>query len=114
MIVEIIQILHLILVFYLFSSIFVKNVNHKCNALAFLIFLLFHYLTRYGKCGLTELEYMIKGEAYQEGFLYRLIKPVITVREDYFENSLFYIHLIWIAILIYQTGILKLICNKIK
>jgi hypothetical protein len=43
------------------------------------------YITNYGKCGLTELEYIIKGKKYQEGFLYRLIKPIIVIPEKYFN-----------------------------
>ena len=102
MIVFIIQILHLVLVLFLLSSVFINYLAVKTNALTILLFLLFHYITRYGRCGITELEYMFKGEKYQEGFLYRLIKPVITVPENYFNQWLFIIHLLWISILTYQ------------
>jgi hypothetical protein len=102
MIIQLINFLHLILVLVVSSSIFIPNYKIKQLALTFLIFLLAQYITNYGRCGLTELEYVIKGEKYQEGFLYRLIKPVITVKEDYFNNQLYLIHILYIVILSYQ------------
>lgn len=104
MIVYIIKLLHLLLVLYLFSSIFIKDKLTKLKAAGILFFLLFHYVTNYGKCGLTELEYLIMGEKYQEGFLYRLIKPVISLPEKYFEEYLFIIHISWLGILLYQIN----------
>lgn len=104
MIVYIIKLAHLLLVLYLFSSIFIKDKLTKIKATGILLFLLFHYVTNYGKCGLTEIEYLIMGEKYQEGFLYRLIKPVISLPEKYFEEYLFIIHIIWLGILLYQIN----------
>ena len=56
-------------------------------------------MTNYGKCGLTELEYLFKGEKYQEGFIYKTVKPIITVPENYFNNLLYIFHILWIGIL---------------
>ena len=98
MIVKIIQSLHLLLVLIVIFSIFIKNKKLKSNVFVFLIFLLFHY----GKCGLTEFEYLFTQEKYKEGFLYRLIKPVITMPEKYFDKYLIVLHLVWIIILYYQ------------
>jgi hypothetical protein len=102
MIIKIIQLLHFILVAIISFSIFLPFTEIKYNSLVLLIYILFQYLTNYGKCGLTQLEYYIMGEKYQEGFLYRLIKPVITVSESYFDNYLFILHIIYIIILAYQ------------
>ena len=102
--IGIIQLLHLLLVIGVFSSIFIQNYNIKQLALTFLIFILVQYITNYGKCGLTELEYIYKGEQYQEGFLYRLIKPIITVQEIYFNKYIYLAHIIWIIILGYQLN----------
>lgn len=100
--VRLIQLIHFYLILFLVSSIFYNNYKVKKNALTILLFLLFHYITKNGRCGLTELEYLIKGENYQEGFLYRLINPIINVPETYFEDYLFIIHILWIGILSYQ------------
>lgn len=107
LIVWIIRLIHLLIVIGIFISIFIGNCLIKKLALVFLIFLFFQYLLGYEKCGLTEIEYWILGEKkYKQGFMYRLIHPLIKVPEDYFNNGLLYLHLLWTIILIYQ------ICNK--
>ena len=106
MIVKLIQTLHLVLVIILACSVFIPNRKIKEMALTLLIYILFQYVTNYGKCGLTQMEYLVMGEQYNEGFLYRLIKPIITVPEEYFEKHLFWIHIIYIFILAYQLYVL--------
>jgi hypothetical protein len=96
MISWIINFLHLLLVFGLVISIFVPNKDYKIICLVLLTYILFQYLTNYGRCGLTEIEYLFKREKYKEGFLYRLIKPVITLPEKYFDKYLYIIHIFWI------------------
>jgi hypothetical protein len=102
MLSKLIMILHLLLVIIIAVSPYIDNFTIKNYSLIFLIYLLLQYLTGYQKCGLTQLEYMVKQEDYKEGFLYRLITPLITVREDYFTNYLLVVHLIYILILGYQ------------
>ena len=102
MILNVIQILHFLLVSIIFLSIFIPNDQIKKLSLTLLIFIFLQYITNYGKCGLTELEYMIKGEKYKEGFIYRLVKPIITIPEKYFNQHLYVIHIIWMFILGYQ------------
>lgn len=104
MIVLLIQGLHLLLIGSLAISIFIPNIQFKIFCLTLLVFMLFHYITNYGKCGLTQLEYLFMGEKYKEGFLYRLIKPVITIPEEYFNKHFFYVHIIYIIILFYQIN----------
>ena len=98
----IIYILHLILVISLVTSIFINNNTFKHMSLIILIFLLFHYVTNNSMCVLTELEYYFKKEKYQEGFLYRLIKPVLTTPEEYVNKYLYLLHILWIIILFIQ------------
>lgn len=102
-IVGIIQLLHLAIIFGVVVSVFVSSCYLKNLALTFLVFLLVQYSLGYGKCGLTELEHWFLGETeYKQGFMYRLINPLINVPENYFNNGLIYCHLVWICILIYQ------------
>ncbi len=68
-------------------------------ALSILILTLFQFITNYGRCGLTELEYLFKGEKYKEGFVYRVVKPVITMPEDYFDRYFYLVHVLLIIIL---------------
>jgi hypothetical protein len=98
----------ILLVIGIVLSIFIDNINIKQIFLTLLIFLFLQYITNYGKCGLTELEYIIKGDKYQEGFLYRLIKPIITIPELYFTKYLVYFHILWVLILVYQLKLYKI------
>jgi hypothetical protein len=107
MISKIIQLLHLLLVIGIILSIFITNIDIKQIFFTLLNFLFMQHIINYGKCGLTELEYIIKGEKYQEGFIYRLIKPIITIPEKYFNKYLYILHIIWIIILGYQLNYLK-------
>ena len=102
MIILLIQILHIVLIFFVCSSIVISNHKIKEASLTILIFILFQYVTNYGKCGLTQLEYYIMGEKYKDGFLYRLINPIIKVPENYFDKYLYIVHIIFITTLIYQ------------
>jgi hypothetical protein len=102
MIIKIIQLVHFFIVILLISSVFIPNYQLKKYAFTFLIFIFIQYITNYGKCGLTELEYVFKGEKYKEGFIYRIVKPIITVPEKYFENYLYLTHITWASILALQ------------
>lgn len=102
MIIKLIQAIHLALILMVSLSIFVPSYKIKKIALITLIYVFVQYIFNYGKCGLTELEYLFRGESYKEGFIYRLITPIITIPEKYFDEQLYWIHLIWIIILGYQ------------
>ena len=98
-ITKIINFAHGILVLGVVVSVFVDNYQYKKFAFTLLVFILAQFVTNYGKCGLTELEYLFKGEKYTEGFIYRLVKPVITIPENYFDKYLYILHILWIGIL---------------
>jgi hypothetical protein len=102
MIIYIIKILHLLLFLILFSSIFVPISLVKQLSLLMLVFLLLQFIVNQGECCLTQLEYYFTKEKYKEGFLYRLITPVIKRNEKYFDYYFYIFHLLWIIILIYQ------------
>ena len=102
LILFLIRFLHLLLFLFLLLSIFINNKNYKEVSLTILLFLLFHYLTNYGKCGLTQLEYILLQENYKKGFLYRLINPIINKDEKYFNYYFYIFHILWICILINQ------------
>jgi hypothetical protein len=99
--------LHLALVLAIAISPLIANRTYKRYALIFLIFLLGHYLTNYGRCGLTELEGLLLGESYQSGFLYRLITPVLKVPPAYFDLGFYILHLSYILVLAFQVSSLQ-------
>lgn len=98
----IIRTLHLIIIIAIMLSIIIPNCFLKKLVLTLLIFLLLQHMLGYEKCGLTQLEYLILKEKYQDGFLYRLINPMIKVRQEYFYNGVLYAHLAIMCILVYQ------------
>lgn len=98
-IISIINLAHGLLVFGLTISVFINNYQYKKVALTLLIFIMAQFVTNYGRCGLTEIEYLFKGEKYKEGFIYRLVKPVITIPENYFNKYFYIVHILWIGIL---------------
>lgn len=104
MIIKIIQIIHFIMVVLVVSSVFIPSYQLKKYSLTFLIFIFLQWITKHGKCGLTELEYMIKGKKYKDGFIYRIVNPIITVPEKYFENYLYLAHITWTIILVLQLS----------
>jgi len=105
---RIIQILHIIFVISIILSIFIPNNQFKSISFVLLLFLFAQYITNYGRCGLTELEYLFKGEKYEEGFLYRLIKPIISIPEKYFDTNLYILHIVWTLILAIQLKYINL------
>lgn len=98
----IVLIVHLLLVILSIISIIIPNNSIKKYALIYFIFILFHYITNNGRCGLTELEYMLFNKDYTEGFIYKIIKPLIKIPEIYFNYYLYIFHILWIFILYYQ------------
>jgi hypothetical protein len=58
------------------------------------ITLLFYFLFKWiindenARCGLTELEYQISGKPYNQGFIYKIIKPLIYIQEKTFNEIL--------------------------
>ncbi len=109
--VNIIKIIHLIIVLAVIFAPFINNYKLKQTIYVFLIYLLLQYISGYEKCGLTELEYLIMGTKYEEGFMYRLIKPIIKIPESYFDKYVIIIHLIYIYILHNQLDFMK---NKLN
>ena len=99
MIITIINFLHIILILFLSLSVFIDNSRIKTQALILLILIFGQYITNYGRCGLTELEYIFTQKNYKEGFIYRIVKPVITLPENYFNKYYYVLHILWICIL---------------
>jgi len=109
--VNIIKIIHLIIVLAIISAPFINNYKLKETIYIFLIYLLLQYISGYERCGLTEIEYLLMGKKYEEGFMYRLIKPIIKIPESYFDKYKIIIHLIYIYVLHNQLNSMK---NKIN
>lgn len=100
--VALIQGLHLLLVIGVVVAPFVPVREYKQYALAFLLFLVLQFFLNQGECGLTEIEAFVLGEKKVEGFLYRLINPVIQFHHTEFYQYVRVFHGTYIAILVGQ------------
>jgi len=108
----IIKTLHLLFYVLIALSPFINNCEIKINTCIILLFLLFHFTTKYGKCGIINIERFFLKENYKKGFCYNLIKPVIDYRKNIFFDKLYHLIIIYILILsiqIYQNNCINII-----
>lgn len=101
-----IALMHTILIGAIIIAPIIESKEYKRNIFIILIFLLCHYITNNGKCGLTQLESMLLGKQYKSGFIYRLITPLINVQEWYVDNGIYAIHILLIFILYQQIKLI--------
>ena len=100
-----VNLLHVLLLIFLFVSVFINKCNIKEIAYVILMFVLVKYLLGLHKCFFVQLEYKILGkERYKKGFLYNLVEPITTVPKNYFSNGSFVLHIVWIIILAWQLN----------
>jgi hypothetical protein len=114
---NIIIMLHSILLYIIIISPFIDDLYLKKTILIFLLFLCMHFLTKYGKCGIINIERLFLKDNFKQGFFYRLIKPVISYKENYFYIHFFEIIVIYILVLwfqLYKAGIDLNILNDFR
>jgi hypothetical protein len=102
MIQTIIYYLQLFLFIFLLISPFVDECAVKLNAFIFINFIIFHFITKYGKCGIINIERFFLEQNFKNGFFYKLIKPVIGYKENIFYDKLFYMLVIYSIVLLIQ------------
>ena len=99
----IINILHLSLFFILLISPFINECAIKLNSIIILIFISVHFITKYGKCGIINCERFFLKENFKDGFFFKLIKPVISYKNNIFYAKFFNIIILYIIILMIQV-----------
>lgn len=107
MLVKLIRLIHFIIVLSVALSAFIPDKKFKRNILFFLIYLQLQYLTGYKKCGLTDLEDKLTNKKKEQGFIYSIINPYITLDEQEYYAYQKYLHYGLILILILQIYYLK-------
>jgi hypothetical protein len=114
----IIKTLHLLFYLLILFSPFINDCAIKLNVYIMLLFIWYHFISKYGKCGIINIEKIFLREHFKNGFFYKLIKPVIDYRKNIFFEKLYHLLLIYILILtiqIYQENCLNIIyINLIK
>lgn len=112
---KIINYLHLVLLIFLISSPFINECGLKINAFILINFIILHFITKYGKCGIINIERFLIGDDFKNGFFYRLIKPVISYKNNIFYDKLFNMMILYSIILfiqIYQANCFWIIYNE--
>jgi len=99
---HIIILLHIIIFYLLLISPFINNLEYKYYAFAFLSFLFFQFVFKYGKCGFINLERLFLKDNFKNGILYRFIKPMICYKINPFGNKYFPFLVMYIVILFNQ------------
>lgn len=108
---KLINIIHIIFILYLLSSLFIDNYINKLYCLILIIFIFVHYLTKYGKCGIINIERYFLGKKFKNGIAYKLIKPIISYKNNiFYENGGMYVLLFYIFSLFIQMYINKNKC----
>jgi hypothetical protein len=113
----IINILHLILFCILFISPFINDCAIKLNSIIILVFISVHFITKYGKCGIINCERFFLKENFKDGFFFKLIKPVISYKNNIFYEKFFNIIILYIIILmiqVYEGRCIPQIMNEIS
>ena len=97
-------------------SPFIEDCALKVNAFILFSFIIFHFISKYGKCGIINIERFFLKEDFKNGFFYKLIKPVISYKDNIFYYKLFHILVLYFIILllqIYSGSCLNKIYNDI-
>ena len=114
---QIINYLHLILLICLMISPFVDDCGLKLNAFILITFILLHFITKYGKCGIINIERFFLRDNFKNGFFYNLIKPVISYKNNIFYENLFNLVVLYSIVLfiqVYNNKCLQLLYNDLK
>jgi hypothetical protein len=113
---NIINYFHLVFLIFMMTSPFIKDCALKMNAFILFAFIIFHYISKYGKCGIINIEKFFLKENFKNGFFYKFIKPIISYKDNIFYYKLFHILILYFIILllqIYNENCLKKIYNDL-
>jgi hypothetical protein len=106
---DIILFSHIVLFYTLALSPLITDCYFKKIILILIIFLCIQYVTKYGKCGLINIERFFLKENFKNGFVYRLIKPIICYKQNIVYKNYFKLIIIYMLVLYIQLE--KAGCN---
>ena len=99
----IILLLHIIIFYFLALSPVIDDCRIKFISLILIAFITVQLLTKYGKCGLINIEKYFLKEKFKNGFVFRLIKPIICYKKNVIYKHYFLVMLIYILVLYIQV-----------
>ena len=97
-------------------SPFIEDCALKVNAFILFSFIIFHFMLKYGKCGIINIERIFLKKDFKNGFFYKLIKPIISYKDNIFYYKLYHIMILYFFILllqIYNGNCIKKIYNEL-
>jgi hypothetical protein len=99
---DIILICHIILFYSLALSPLITDCYLKKINLILIMFLCIQYVTKYGKCGLINIERFFLKKNFKQGFVYRLVKPVVCYKQNIIYKNYFKLIIIYMLVLYLQ------------
>jgi hypothetical protein len=97
-----IKLFHILFVVSCLFAPIVEDCEFKLLMFILITFTLVHYILKHGKCGLINIERFFLGDDFKNGILYRLIKPIISYKNNIFYEKLMFLHIAIICVLFYQ------------
>lgn len=110
-----VRLFHVLFFITILYSLICNDCEIKLMILLLTSFILLQYLSKHGKCTLISIEKYFLGEQFREGIVYRIIKPIISYKNNVFYNKLMFLHVSVILILLYQlisNNCFMIILNK--
>ena len=99
MIIYIIRFIHLLVFLFILAAPF-YNKRYLEIAIILVLYILYKWYID-GSCGLTVLEYYMMGHKEEsQGFIYRLVNPLLSINESLFTEYLNYFTISWLLLLI--------------
>ena len=106
---DIILFFHIALFYIMALGPIITDCYLKRLILILTMFLCVQYVFKYGKCGLISIERFFLKDKFKEGFVYRLIKPIICYKQNVIYKKYFPLIIIYMIILYIQLE--KANCN---
>jgi hypothetical protein len=106
---DLILLCHIMLFYSLALSPLITDCYLKKINLILIMFLCIQYVTKYGKCGLINIERFFLKENFKQGFVYRLVKPVVCYKQNAVYKNYFKLIIIYMLVLYLQLE--KAGCN---
>lgn len=95
---SLIKIIHFLLVAFVVIAPFTGSKTLININIVILGYMSLRWISGYEKCGFTELEYLVSGKPYGQGFLYRLLNGVTKMQENKFNVFIISITVLWLIV----------------
>jgi len=95
---NIIRFIHILIVLFVIFVPFINNIDLLHYHLLFVPFIILRWIFNYDKCNITIIEQKLRNCKKDEGFIYKILKPVYKPPK---EHLIIYIYIITLLLWIY-------------